>query len=305
MLALRVIVGLGLAYLVLLLLAWLFQERLAFPAPRARLPDPKRVGVENGERVELTTEDGTRLVGWYLKPGEVGEGRGRLGKVDGARSNLPQPPPPSSTSRTSPGLLWFYGNGENVAAIWPIVREFQPPGTAVLVLDYPGYGASGGRATEAALYAAADAAYGALASRPEVDPRRIYVYGRSLGSAVASYTAAHHLVAGLILESPLTNAAEMARYHYPLLPRFLLRLSLDNVANVKLVHCPILLFHGDADRLVPTAMGKAVAVAAAGPVEVVLIHGAGHNDTYDLGGRAYRDKLWEFVAGRKGGGDGS
>src|SRR5713226_9742737 len=111
MLALRVIVGLGLAYIVLLLLAWLFQERLAFPAPRARLPDPKRVGVENGEKVELVSGDGTKLVGWYLKPGEVGGGRGRLGKVDGARSNLPQPPP------SSPGLLWFYGNGENVAAI--------------------------------------------------------------------------------------------------------------------------------------------------------------------------------------------
>src|SRR5882762_5967472 len=273
MLALRVIVGLGLAYIVLLLLAWLFQERLAFPAPRARLPDPKRVGVQNGEKVELVSGDGTKLVGWYLAP---------------------NPPAPA----TSSGLLWFYGNGENVAAIWPIVREFQPPGTAVLVLDYPGYGDSGGHATEAALYAAADAAYGALANRAEVDPRRIYVYGRSLGSAVASYTAAHHPVAGLILESPLTNAAEMARYHYRLLPRFLLRLSLDNLANVRLVHCPILLFHGDADRLVPTAMGKAVAAAAAGPVEVVLIHGAGHNDTYDLGGRAYRDKLWEFVAGK-------
>jgi fermentation-respiration switch protein FrsA (DUF1100 family) len=121
------------------------------------------------------------------------------------------------------------------------------------------------------------------------------VYGRSLGSAVASYTAAHHPVAGLILESPLTNAADMARYHYRLLPRVLLRLSLDNVANVRLVHCPILLFHGDADRLVPTAMGKAVAAAAAGPVEVVLIHGAGHNDTYDVGGKAYRDKVWNFV----------
>src|SRR6266851_554453 len=105
MLALRVIVGLGLAYIVLLLLAWLFQERLAFPAPRARLPDPKRVGVENGEKVELVSGDGTKLVGWYLKPGEVGGGRGRLGKVDGARSNLPQPPPAScgfmATARTS------------------------------------------------------------------------------------------------------------------------------------------------------------------------------------------------------------
>src|SRR2546426_8621352 len=183
MLALRIIVGLGLAYPLLLLLAWLFQDRLAFPAPRASLPDPKRVGVENGEGVGVVSGDGTKLLGWYLAPG------GAL------RPSAP-----------FPALLWFYGNGETVAAIWPIVREFQPPGTAVLVLDYPGYGASGGRATEAALYAAADAAYGALASRPEVDPRRIYVYGRSLGSAVASHTAAHHPVAGLILESPPTHA---------------------------------------------------------------------------------------------------
>ena len=293
MLVLRILISLGLAYLVLLLLAWLFQDRLAFPAPRGSLPDPKRVGVENGEKVELVTEGGTRLVGWYLKP-EVGGGLGRLGEVGPHQINLPQPP---LASTTSPGLLWFYGNGETVAAIWPVVRAFQPPGTALLVLDYPGYGGSGGRATEAALYAAADAAYDALATRPGVDPQRIYVYGRSLGSAVATYTAAHRRVAGLILESPFTNAAAMAQHHYRLLPRFLLRLSLDNVANIRRVHCPILLFHGDADRLVPTAMGMAVAAAAAGPVKVVLIHGSGHNDTYDIGGRSYREKVWEFVAG--------
>ncbi len=281
MLALRIIVGLGLAYTLLMLLAWLFQDRLAFPAPRASLPDPKRVGVEHGEQVELVSGDGTKLVGWYLAP----------------KTNLPQPPPTSPTSPTSPGLLWFYGNGETIAAIWPIVREFQPPGTAVLVLDYPGYGASGGRATEGSLYAAADAAYAALATRPGVDPQRIYVYGRSLGSAVATHTAARRPVAGLIVESPFTNAAAMAKHHYRLLPTFLLRLSLDNLANVRRVRCPILLFHGDVDRLVPTAMGMAVAAAAAGPVEVVLIHGSGHNDTYDRGGRQYRDKLWEFVTG--------
>src|SRR2546429_1993578 len=250
MLALRIIVGLGLAYTLLLLVAWLFQDRLAFPAPRAKLPDPKRVGVENGERVELVSADGTKLVGWYLAP-----------------KNL-EPPPTSPTSR---GLLWFYGNGETVAAIWPIVREFQPPGTAVLVLDYPGYGSSGGRATEGALYAAAHAAYAALAARPDVDPRRTYVYGRSLGSAVATYTAAHHPVAGLILESPFSNAAAMAKYHYGLLPRFLLRLSLDNVANVRRLSCPILPFHGDADRLVPTAMGMRAAAPPPGPGQGGLV----------------------------------
>jgi len=298
MLALRIIAGLGLAYALLALLAWLFQDRLAFPAPRANVPDPKRVGVENGEKVELVSADGTKLVGWYLKPGEVGGGRGRLGEVDAVRSNLPQPPPASRTSPTSAGLLWFYGNGETVAAIWPIVREFQPPGTAVLVVDYPGYGGSGGRATEAALYAAGEAAYAALATRLGVDPQRIYVYGRSLGSAVATHVAARRPVAGLILESPFTSGAAMAKHHYGLFPRFLLHLSLDNLTNVKRVHCPILLFHGDADRLVPTAMGMAVAAAASGPVDVVLIHRSGHNNTYDIGGRAYRDKVWAFIAGR-------
>src|SRR5947199_363126 len=133
-----------------------------------------------------------------------------------------------------------------------------------LGLAYTGHGSRRGGATEGALYAAADAADAALAARPDVDPRRIYVYGRSLGSAVATYTAAHHPVAGLILESPFTNAAAMAKYHYGLLPRFLLRLSLDNVANVRRVSCPILLFHGDADRLVRRAMGMAVPAAPAG-----------------------------------------
>jgi fermentation-respiration switch protein FrsA (DUF1100 family) len=271
MLVLRIAFGLAFAYTVLLLLAWLFQERLAFPAPRASVPDPRRVGVEHGERVALVSTDGTRLAGWYLVPKAVVAG---------------QP---------SPGLLWFYGNGENVATIWPVVRDFQPPGTAVLVVDYPGYGGSEGRTTEAGLYATADAAYAALVARPGIDPRRIYVYGRSLGSVVATHTAANHPAAGLILESPFTSAAAMARHLYKLLPRFSLALRFDNLANVRRIHCPALVFHGDADRLVPTAMGLAVAAAAAGGAEVVLIHGAGHNETYAVGGREYRDKLWDFI----------
>src|SRR5947207_1511878 len=269
MLLLRILLGLVIAYGALVILAWLFQERIAFPAPRAPVPDPQRVGVANGEKIELVMKDGTRLAGWYLSP--------------------PHP------SQPAPGLLWFYGNGENVAAIWPIVREFQPPGAALLVVDYPGYGGSGGRATEAGLYGAADAAYAALAARPELDPRRIYVYGRSLGSAAATYTATHHPVAGVILESPFTNAADMARHAYRIFPAFIVRLSLDNLGRIKQVRCPVLLFHGTADRLVPLEMGMRVAAAAAGPVALVLLRGSGHNESYAIGGTQYRDKVWGFV----------
>lgn len=278
MLILRIALGLALAYVALVILAWLFQERLAFPAPRAPVPDPQRLGVTNGERIELGMGDGTKLAGWYLAPVPVG-----------AQHAAPL--------HTFPGLLWFYGNGENIATIWPILRDFQPPAAALLVVDYPGYGGSDGRTTEAGLYRAADAAYAALAARPEVDPRRIYVYGRSLGSAAATYTATRHPVGGLILESPFTNAADMARDAYRILPRFILRLSLDNLGRMKQVHCPVLVFHGTADRLVPIAMGRQVAAAATGPVEFVLVEGSGHNETYQLGGKRYRDKVWAFVAG--------
>lgn len=272
---LRIGLGLGLAYLVLLLLVWLFQERIAFPAPRASVPDPKPLGIARGERIELTLTNGTRLAGWYVAPSTA----------------LDRPRPPSS----APALLWFYGNGENIASIWPVLRDFQPPGTALLVVDYPGYGGSGGRATEAALYEAADSAYAALAARPGIDPKRIYVYGRSLGSAVATHTAARHAVAGLILESPFTSAADVSRRTYRIFPRFILRLRLDNLATIRQVHCPVLVFHGTADSLVPAAMGMKVAAAAPGPVELVLIQGSGHNDTYDIGGETYREKLAAFV----------
>jgi fermentation-respiration switch protein FrsA (DUF1100 family) len=266
---LRVALGLALAYVMLALLAWLFQDRLAFPAPRDALPDPGRLGIPNGERIDLRLDDGTRLGGWYL----------RASGVEG--------------DAVSPGLLWFYGNGENIARIWPVLREFQPPGVALLVVDYPGYGASDGRATEPLIYKAAEAAFAALAGRPEI--RGIYVYGRSLGSAVAVHIAASLPAAGLILESPFTSAAEMARLHYGLVPRVFLHLTLDNAATIRRVHCPVLIFHGTADRLVPIAMGRKVAAAAAGRVEFVAIAGADHNDTYDIGAKAYRDRLARFV----------
>ncbi|MGH7698915.1 MAG: alpha/beta hydrolase, partial [Gemmatimonadales bacterium] len=228
MLWLRIGVGLALGYLVLLLLAWLFQERLAFPAPRAPVPHPKDVGID-GERIELVTSSGTKLVGWFL------------------------PPRPADSG---PSVLWFYGNGENIGTIWPVVREFQPPGIAVLVVDYPGYGASGGRTTERGIYEAADAAYAYLLNRPDVARDRIFVYGRSLGTVAAIYTAATHPTAGLVLESPFTSAREMSRQHYGLFPRFILRLELDNLARIAQVHCPVLVFHGAEDVLVPPDMGR-------------------------------------------------
>jgi fermentation-respiration switch protein FrsA (DUF1100 family) len=264
---LRIAGGLALGYVVLLALAWRFQERLAFPAPQGRVPEPRAAGV-SGERITLTLASGTQMAGWYL---------------------------PAARAGRSPALLWFYGNGENVGLIWPVVRDFKPADAALLVVDYPGYGESGGRATEAGLYEMAEVAYAALAERPDVDRERIVVYGRSLGSAVATWLAARRPVAGLVLESPFTNAREMSRQHYGIVPGFILRLKLDNLSTIAQVRAPLLVFHGTKDRLVPLRMGERVAAAAGGPAELVTIPGAGHNETYDVGGDRYRERLWGFV----------
>lgn len=269
MLILRLVLGVAIGYALLAFLAWLLQERLAFPARRAAVPEPARLGLA-GERITLTLATGTSLIGWYL--------------------------PPVVPAASFPGLLWFYGNGENLGTIWPIIRDFRPPHAALLVVDYPGYGASGGRTTEAGIYAAGTAAYHALAARPGVDPTRVYVYGRSLGTVIATHVAATERTAGLVLESPFTSAADMARRHYRFVPSGLLRLRLDNLSTIRRVRCPVLVFHGTADRLVPLDLGRQVAAAAPGPVELVLIQEAGHNDTYARGGTAYKRKLAEFVA---------
>ena|SRR5689334_22102941 len=271
MLMLKLAVTVAVAYAVLVVLAWAFQERLAFPARRARVPDPRAAGLDRGERIELVLEGGTRLAGWFVPPAA----------------------PPAGGR--GPGLVWFYGNGETIAAIAPILRDLAPPHAALLVLDYPGYGESDGRATEAGMHAAAETAHRTLAARPEVDAARVYVYGRSIGSAAAVRLAARRQVAGLVLDSPFTNAWDMSRAHYAILPRFILRLSLDNLRGIRDVHCPVLVFHGTADRLAPADMGRRIAAAAPAGAELVLIEGAGHNDTYAIGGRDYRDRLWRFI----------
>jgi fermentation-respiration switch protein FrsA (DUF1100 family) len=262
------ILGLAALYVLVLGVLWSFQERITFPGPRSELPDPAAV-LGSGERIVVRMKDGTQLVGWYL--------------------------PPQHAAARPPALLWFYGNGETIGDIWPVIRDFRPPQAALLVLDYPGYGGSEGRASEAGVYEAAELAYQALRARPDVDSRRIYVYGRSVGSAPATAVAARHDVAGLILESPFTSARDMARRHYRLVPRFLVRLRLDNVAAMARVRCPVLVFHGTDDVIVPIRMGRDVAAAAPGEVEFVMIEGSGHNDTYVVGGAAYREKLWSFV----------
>lgn len=269
--AVRILAVLAALYFATVLLAWRYQERLAFPAPRRRLPEPRDAGVPEAELVQVTTADGVALRGWFF------------------------PPKPGASPGRAPGLLWFYGNMETVADLADLLRAYRPPEYGLLALDYRGYGASEARRpTEAGLYRDADAAWGYLTRRPEIDAERIAVYGRSLGSVVALYVATTYPVRAVALDSPLSSAAEMARRHYWFLPPGVLRLSLDNLSRAHRLEVPLFVVHGGRDTLAPPAMARAVAEAGQAE-EVLTIDGAGHNETYLIGGKRYRDRLWAFL----------
>jgi len=258
-----------LVYGLLVVLAWRYQDRLAFPAPRTRLPPPADVGLPDGRRVEVRTSDGVTLRGWYL-------------------------PPTRGMPRPAPGLLWFYGNMETVTGMGPLAAAWRPPEMALLLLDYRGYGESDGQPTEDGLYRDGEAAWAFLTAQPEVDPARVALYGRSLGSAVALELAARHPARAVVLDSPFSSARALARQHYWFLPSGLVHLSMDNLARARTLTVPLFVAHGTEDRIAPIGMGRAV--AEAGRARTFLpIDGAGHNDTYDLGGERYRDAVIAFL----------
>lgn len=268
---LKLLLGAGVGYAVLLLLAWRFQDRLAFPAPRTALPEPAARGLAGGRRVAVATSDGITLRGWYLPPA----------------------PPPVAPQR-APGLLWFGGNAETVAGVAPLLSSLRPPGVGLLALDYRGYGTSDGTPSEAGLYRDADAAWAFLAAQPDIDPTRIAVFGRSLGTAPALHLATSREVRAVVLEAPFTTARAMARHHYPFFPSGIVRLRLDNLERARALRAPLLVVHGSADGVVPVTMGRAVAEAGSAR-EFSVVEGAGHNDLFFVGGTAYRDRILAFL----------
>ena len=270
-LAVRGIAVLILAYAAVIVLAWRFQDRVAFPGRGGRLPSPTEFGITDGQVVSVVTSDQVTLRGWYLPPS----------------------PPPSAGER-APGLIWFHGNVETVRGIAEVLRDFRPPGVAVLALDYRGYSESGGTPTESGVHRDAEAAWTFLAGRPEIDSLRIAVYGRSIGSAVGLYLANERPVRAVVLDSPFTSAQAMARTHYAPVPSGLVELSLDNLSRAARLTVPLLVFHGTDDLLAPFAMGEAVARAGRAE-ELVALQGAGHTTTYEIGGALYRNKLHDFL----------
>ena len=254
----------ALGWLALVAFLVLQERRLIFFPARALAAAPADYGLA-AEELAIRTADGVMLHGWW---------------IDGPGDRV---------------LIWYHGNAGNIGDRLHDARWFVDRlGVSVVLVDYRGYGRSGGSPDEAGVYADGLAVYDAVAARA-VRPERIVLFGRSLGGAVALEVALHRRAGAIALESVFRSVRALAREHYPFVPGSLVRTRMDNVSKIGRVGAPVLVLHGDRDSIVPLAHGRELLARAAGPARLHVIAGAGHNDTYLVGGEPYAEAWRAFL----------
>ncbi|MBS0207327.1 MAG: alpha/beta hydrolase [Planctomycetes bacterium] len=192
-------------------------------------------------------------------------------------------------------VLYCHGNAGNISYLRSMLEDLTlNHQLTVLAFDYRGYGRSEGIPNEQGILDDARAARAWLAEHAGIGEREIVLMGRSLGGGVAVDLAAKDGARGLILESTFTSMPEVAAEHVKVLPlRSVMRTRLNSLAKIADYHGPLLQSHGDADRLIPYAMGRKLHEAAPGPKRFVTITGGDHNDAQST---EYFQALDEFIA---------
>jgi uncharacterized protein len=188
--------------------------------------------------------------------------------------------PPSNASSRAPVVIYFGGNGEEVS--WMLGEARRLAGHGLLAVNYRGYGASGGAPLEQSLYDDAVVLYDWLAARPDVDAERIVVWGRSLGTGVATWLAARRPVSAVILTSPYDSIEALARLHYPPIA-FLVGQRFDSISRAPTVGAPMLAIVAGRDMIVPTAHSERLVAAWGGPTRLLRLPNATHNDVQAFG----------------------
>jgi pimeloyl-ACP methyl ester carboxylesterase len=217
----KIIVGVALG---VPLFMWLFQERMLFFPRSLEFRPALRPNVEE---VTLVAADGVKLRGWMVK----------------------------SAGTPAPLVIYFGGNAEEVSWLAGVADQFA--GWSLLLVNFRGYGESEGKPGEKELFEDALVIHDYARLRPDVSPERIVAMGRSLGSGVAVYLAAHRPLRGVILVSPYDSIAEVAKRHYPFLPvSLMLRHRFDSLTRASQIEAPLLCLVATEDRIIPAAHSR-------------------------------------------------
>ena len=247
---------------------------------------------------------------------QPGTARWYTGLPDGVQEiDVPVGPPHSAqyinawwwpaAAHNAPAVLYLHGSRWNLTGQLFRIMQLHEFGFSVLAIDYRGFGKSRGELpSEETVYDDARSAWERLAAL-QPDASRRYIYGHSLGGAVAIDLATRlskdrgdgRLPAGgLIVESSFTTLGDVADAVtdtiFPV--RWLLSERFDSLEKIRHVRIPVLLVHGTADRFIPPRFSETLYEAAVAPKKLLLIEGGTHNNSIRMGGSEYRKALHEL-----------
>jgi dipeptidyl aminopeptidase/acylaminoacyl peptidase len=242
------------------------------------------------EDVPFSTEDGVALKGWLIKP--------------------------AHSEKKSPAIIICHGVGANKSDFTELAVLLARRGYFVLTFDFRAHGESGGRRTSLGYHEQKDiaAALGFIMTRSEIDPRRIGIYGFSLGGSSAILAAEKSgAFSAVVADSAFTSLRDQARdaitgfYHLPAFP--FLHLSIfgyelyfqthvKNISPVSMIGnlapVPVFIIAGEGDELIPANNGRRLYAAAKDPKELWIIPGAGHGATLAAAGNEYEKRVGAF-----------
>ncbi len=248
-LVLKITTVLGVAYIVALAFLFVQQRSYVFPIPA----DAKAAQALGAGTVTLIeTSDGEQLYAEYF-PAEGGKAT----------------------------VLIFHGNGSQVAWERPRAAKFVSAGYSALLVEYRGYPGSTGAPSEAGLRMDGLAAYDWLAGQGVSD---LFINAHSLGTGVALYVASKRPVKAIALEAAYPSLVDVARDDYPIFPvGLLMRDKFPAEQWAREVTAPLLVIHGDKDKVIPVKFGAALYEKANEPKSFVTLDGAGHNNLGQFG----------------------
>ena len=222
-------------YFLVLVFLYFYQRNLLYH-PNENNYSGDKISVDI-EKVKIQTADNIELLGWYHK------------------KNL----------KDYKTLVYFHGNAGSLENRIHKLNHFQDMNINFLIIAWRGFNGNKGKPSERGLYVDGKSAIDWL-KKKGVDEKNLILYGESLGTGVATHLAQNKNYAGVILETPFTSMVDAAKNFYPYIPiNLLLKDKFENFKKVKNINTPILVMHGEVDKIVPFSMGKKIYEIANNP----------------------------------------
>lgn len=287
---------------VIVLMLTLFQRSLIYVPTKTRPLPAAQFGLARGGAFDVQTDsDGVTLHGWHCLPhGAVAADSAECDRLLRDASHV---------------VLFFSGNAGHRGYRLDELELLRRLGCHVFLFDYRGYAENEGRPSESAFVGDALQIWRYVTEERRVSPDKVIVVGESLGGGVAVQLAAQLCArgsppGGLVLRSTFSSLVDVGRYHFPWLPvRWALIDRFLSHEHIRQVTCPVLLFHGTSDTIVPERFGRKLFAAApersATGVEkqFVELPGVGHNNVLDEAGNVVAQQLSKWFDRIRGRGE--